>query len=401
MRDLLKAGLRRFAFAWFWALVLLALPNCGLEQGGLCNNNCNPHLNAGDLPRDSAIMCDIEKYQGGTRRCATPQDLVIGIRLASAAEALVSGQASNVGLDYSPAAQTACGAGHPQAIDFRGSFPDGYVVCLNCGQVIPVPHADATAVCVAQCQDLVDNGGAPMPPDVLAFCTANAHPSTHFPSSGCFANACSSGGLPRADFADPRRIPEPVVWTDFIGTAAVGSILFRSGAAPTGTFDAGAVSTQWIHGNDAYVEFEASENNLSHVIGFAQTNGCPFPCTDGDPSIMDINFGISLNFDGHFYLVDGGTLVTATDVNGMAPDVNGSFGTYAAGDRFRVKVTDNFDGTATLTFAKLVGACVPGNPCVEDVFYTHGGSAAYPLRVDASFREPNATLANVSIVRIQ
>jgi len=196
-----------------------------------------------------------------------------------------------------------------------------------------------------------------------------------------------------------------VVWTDFDGTSAVGSSLFRS-VPTTGTgtadFNAGAVSTQWIHGNDGYVEFEASETNLSHVVGLAQVNGaCAFPCPDDDPSIMDITFAISLNSDGHVYLLDGGTLVTATDVNGKAPNADGSFGTYSVGERFRVSVKDNFGGTATVTFSRIAAGCVPGNPCVETVFYTHGGSAAYPLRVDTSFREQNATLANVSIVRIQ
>jgi hypothetical protein len=36
------------------------------------------------------------------------------------------------------------------------------------------------------------------------------------------------------------------------------------------------------------------------------------------------------------------------------------------------------------------------------VFYTYGGSArpGYPLRVDVSFREVNASLNNVTIMRI-
>ena len=392
MRDFLIASARRFVSAWFWPLALLALPNCGLDVIGTANF---PHLMGGDLPHSSAIMCDIEKYQGPTRRCATADDLATGIPLAMAAEALVSGQVSAVGLDYSPAAQTACGAGNPQAIDFQGVFPDGYAVCLNCGQVIPMAHADATAVCVAQCEDLVGNGGAPTPPDLAAFCTANAHPSALFPTSGCFDNACTGGGILRDDFADPRRIPEPVEWTDFLGTSAVGSNLNRGGAAASGFFDTGAVSTQWIHANDGYVEFEASENTVSHVVGLAQLNGCPFPCHDMDAGITTINFAISLNVDGRYYVLENGALVTG-------PDVNGSFGTYVAGQRFRVNLKDNFDGTAAVTYSKINGPCIPGNSCNEEPFPPHASApAVYPLRVDASFREPNATLANVSIVRIQ
>ena len=147
---------------------------------------------------------------------------------------------------------------------------------------------------------------------------------------------------------------------------------------------------------DGYVEFEGSENNLTHVAGLAQVSGsCPFPCTDSDPGIADLNFGLALNIDGRVYVLEGGAIVPG-------PDVNNSFGTYTAGERFRVKLKDNLDGTAVVTYARIVGACVPGNPCNETVFFTHAGPAAvYPLRVDTSFREQNATLANVNIVRIQ
>ena len=65
-----------------------------------------------------------------------------------------------------------------------------------------------------------------------------------------------------------------------------------------------------------------------------------------------------------------------------------------------MKLLDNFDGTATVSYSRIVGACVPGMPCNEIVFYEHvGAHAVYPLRVDTSFREQNGTLANVSIVR--
>ena len=47
-----------------------------------------------------------------------------------------------------------------------------------------------------------------------------------------FVTLCGAdGGTLRADFADPRRIPEPVIWTDLIGTAAVDATLTRT--APT------------------------------------------------------------------------------------------------------------------------------------------------------------------------
>src|SRR5262249_24179990 len=147
---------------------------------------------------------------------------------------------------------------------------------------------------------------------------------------------------------------------------------------------------------DAFVEGEASESNKSHVMGLAQIPGaCPFPCTDSDAGIGDINFAINLSRDGRFYVLEGGGLIAG-------PDINGSFGTYAAGQRFRVKLKDNLDGTARVTYSRVNGPCVPGNPCPDTSFYTHTGSpAVYLVRVDTSFREQNATLSNVTIVRIQ
>ena len=395
MRDSLKAAVHRFASGWWlWALVLVALPNCGLDVTG---TGPALELHPGDTPHSSTIMCDIEKFQaGGVRRCATPQDLAVGVPITQAAEALVSGATSDVGLDFSPAAQVACGTGHPQAIDFHGAFPEGFPVCLNCG-VIPSVHANATAVCVAQCHDLTNYGGGAVPADVGAFCAANARPSTHFPESGCFDNACSGDGTLRADFEDPRRIPEPVVWRDRIGTNAVASNLTQTSPTTVGdNFAAGAVSEQWVHAGDGYVEAEGSENDLSHIVGFAEVPpACAFPCTDNDPGFADVDFGLSLNNDGRIYILESGSLVPG-------PDLGQSFGTYSAGERFRVRVKDHFDGTATVSYTRVVGACLPGKACNESMVFEHlTPTAAYPMRVAAAFREQSATLANVSFVRIQ
>jgi hypothetical protein len=402
MRDFLKASGRGFASAWFWPLVLLALPNCALSHP------VSAHLATGALPHSSAIMCDIERYQGPTPRCATDRDLLIGIRLAAAAEALVSGDTSTVGLDYSMAAETACGAGRPQAIDFQGQFPEGSVVCLNCG-VIPTPHADATAVCVARCEDIIAHSAPPRPADrdIPAFCMAHAHLSTNFLASDCYHDACSMGGTLRTGFVDPRWAPEPVDWTDHIGTEVINGSSLRRIALATGTGDAdlnaGAVSRQWIFGNDAYVEFEARENDKAHVAGLSQVPvGClsPAVCIDSDPHFVDIDFAISLNGNGQVYLFEHGTLVTEPDVNHMAPDPAGSFGPYAIGERFRVNVTHNLDLNAVVTYSRRV--CVAGNACGYEVFYTRVGAPAhYPLRVDTSFREFDARLVDVNIVYIK
>lgn len=383
------------ATGWFWVVALLTLPNCSFNVAGL--PGLEPNFDPGDLPRSSGIFCDIERPD--TRRCASSDDLMVGVRLSAGAVALATGQRSIIVIDESPAARARCG-GQPEAFTAQGSFPDGDLLCLNCG-VIGTTYADANAACVARCLDVFSPTGPNVPPDpaAVAFCTAErAHASTNFlPLSACFANVCSEGGTRLDTFVDPRRAPEAVTWTDLIGVTALGNSLTRSAPETTpGAFDAGAASVQWVTRGDAYVEFSAAETNLSHVIGFAQIpDGCAFPCPDADPSLADISFAISLNRDGNFYLIEGGVLL-------MGPGVNGSFGTYTAGERFRVSLRDHADGTATVTYSRLVGACGVGVPCPETVFFTHtGGTPRYPFRVDASFRETAATLGDVRIVRIQ
>ena len=62
------------------------------------------------------------------------------------------------------------------------------------------------------------------------------------------------------------------------------------------------------------------------------------------------------------------------------------------------------DKTATITYTKLddPAACVIGTKCAETEIATQTmASPNYPLRITASFREPGATLANVTLVRIK
>ena len=386
---ILKSTVGPASVGWLWVVVLLALPNCSLDRRGI---GSGMNLNAGRLPRSSAIFCDIERETG--RRCSTPEDRAMSIRLAAAAVALNTGQTSGFGLDESPDALARCG-GVPEVVPFQHSFPEGTSVCLNCEVIgppsaTPTPtYANANAACVAKCEDVLRSSGPTVPPPaaVVAFCESHTHVSTNF--SSCAADVCTSSGI-RGDFVDPRRTPEPVVWSDRIGVSAVGNNLSRAAPA-TGVFDAGAAaSTQRITRGDAYVEFSASENNRSHVIGFSEiAAGCVDPCADTDPGITDINFAISLNLDGNVYVLESGAVIA-------------SFGAYTAGERFRVTLTDKFDSRGTITYSRIIGSCTPGTPCPETVLFTHtSGPATYPLRVDASFRESGATLTDVRLVRIQ
>ena len=384
MSDLLKSSGRHVSGGWFsfWAAVLLILPNCGFSTPGLgLNNNFDP----GTPPHSGAIFCDIER----ARRCATPEDLAMGTRLTSAAVALVAGQAgTTIGLDDSPAALASCG-GLPVAVVFEGPFPKGLPVCVNCGETIPVTYADANAACQVRCHDLfgaMTSDGLLLPTnpptaDTIAFCAANARASTNFPLDGCFGDACTTEGTLRLDFEDPRRIPEPVDWSNLNGVSAAGGTLTRT-APTTGFSDAGASSSQLIARGDAYLEFTATETDTARTAGLS--SGPPPP---GGITFNDIDFGLLLLLN-EVLVVENGPAV-------------GTFGPYNAGDKFRVKLKDNFDGTATVSFARLVGPCVDGAPCNEAVFFTSPNPATYPVRVDAMFREQGGTITDARIVRIR
>ena len=366
---------------WLWVLALLALPNCSLEEGGLGTFT----------PATTAVFCDIPKQGSDGRHCASLDEIAAAIRQASAAVALNTGQTNALTLDESPAALAACAGttGGPQAVVFLGEFPQGLAGCAD-----PTTLTDPNVFCVALCNSEIADA---------TFCNNNAHASTNVPTAAPgpgFPLGCTSEGTLRADFDDPRKVPVPVVWRDQIGTSDSAGSLTRAAATTGGAtsdFNAGAVSTQWFTQGDGYVEFSANETDKSHVAGLSEISGaCPFPCTDGDPSLTDIHFGISLNKDGRFYVIEGGSLF-----NG--PDLNGSFGTYNAGERFRVSLKQSSDGsaTATVTYSRLTAPCVPGNACAQTPFFTHVGLGTYPLRVDASFREQGGTLSDVRVVRIQ
>jgi len=393
MRDLLKSSRRWLSAGWFWPLVLLALPACAFQTGGLPNPNA---FDPGTAPLTGAIMCDIPKVtdEGRSSNCATSTDVAMGMSPGHAAVALAQGEHTSLALDFSPEALNACN-GFPRKTEFFGPYPDGTTVCLNCGQQIPSPYADPTAVCVAKCRELISVGGGTPAGGLDAFCTANAHVSTNFAPYTCFSNACSSGGTPLPNFVDPRRTAEPVKWVDQIGTSASGNSLQRT-APTTGPanidFNAGAASAQLITKGDAWVEFEASETSLAHVVGVRESCDDVTQCPDLDPSLNDIGFSIDLNTDNQVYAIESAPGMT----------VLGSFGTYAPHERFRLHVVDNNDGTATISYWRVVGPCTPGTVCNETQMGQHvGPGPKYPLRIDASFREQNATSANVTVTRIQ
>jgi hypothetical protein len=394
MRDFLKSSGRWLRAGWYLPLILLALPACGLDASGIPNPDAfDP--GTGDL--SSAVMCDIPKPpEEGVSDCADSTDVGVGMSLGKAAVSLADGSHSTLGLDFSADALNACN-GFPRKVNFFGSFPEGSTVCLNCAQLIPAKFSGPQAVCVAKCKELVHNTFELPEDQIASFCQANARVATNFTGNICFSNACSNAGNPLPNFADPRRNAEPVKWTDLVGSSASQNTLTRT-APTTGPavtdFNAGGASEQLITTGDAWVEFEANNTNLSQVLGVRESCKDITVCPDGDPSLNDIGFSIILNSDGFVYVIESNPTVT----------VLGPFGQYTAGERYRIHIAENTDGsgTATISYTRVVGSCAPGTVCNESILTTHAGTGPkYPLRIDASFREQNATLANVTVMRIQ
>lgn len=370
---------------WFWAAALLILPNCSLARSAIGAPSSN--VTRGDPPRTGVIFCDIERPGG--RRCPTAaDDLTAGIRLASGAVALVAGQTSTFALDDSPDALARC-MGQPEIVTFQGPFPEGTNVCLNCSVIgpSPAPHASNNAVCQALCLDLFATGDANVPasPEATAFCTAaRAHVSTNFPTDSCLESACTTMATLRPTFSDPRRIPEPVEWSNLDGVSASGGSLTRT-APFTDAYDAGASSpaSQMITGGDAYLEFTVTETNRARIVGLS--SGPPPP---GGITYFDVGFGILLTETAGLFVGESGPLVSG-------------FGEYNPLDKFRIKLRDNFDGTATVTYVRITGPCVDGSPCSEELLHESMNLATYPVRVDAMFKELGGTVTEARIVRIR
>ncbi len=400
MRELLRSR----SVGWlraggFWTAVVLVLPNCSFDPSGLGSPN---NLSKGSTPHNDLIFCDIERPEG--RHCSTEDERARGIRLSEAAVALAEGRTTDVALDDSDAALARCG-GQPEAVYFQGPFPQGFPVCLNCGEAIgTATQPTVTVACQRQCYDFFGSTDAegdviptnPPTAETVAFCDANSRPSTSTANDMCFLGACDAGAV-RADFVDPRINPEPVVWTDLIGAAPDGpggNDLVRT-AVTSGTFDAGAVSAQWISGGDAFIEFSAAQANNAVVLGLTEIPAaCGPPCPDSDPSRASVGFAIAFGQTGLLYVFKSGVQV-------MGPGFDGSFGTYAANERFRVRLRDKGNGTAEVRYTRLVGACIPGTVCNETDVFADPDTASYPLRVDASVFEQNARASDVRLVRIR
>jgi hypothetical protein len=158
---------------------------------------------------------------------------------------------------------------------------------------------------------------------------------------------------PGATIADVELVATSLDWQNLVGVTVTGTDLTKS--ATTTGWSAGASSVQPLSG-DGFVEFVAGEATTAKAAGLSSD--------DAGTHYSDIDFAIRLNAVGRVHVYEGGVL-------------RGAFGTYVAGDRFRVEVT---------------GGVVQYSRNGARPFYTSAAAPTFPLRIDTSFLTTGGTL---------
>jgi hypothetical protein len=148
-----------------------------------------------------------------------------------------------------------------------------------------------------------------------------------------------------------------VVWTSLVNCAVTGDVLQKTSGCD-GCPDAGAVSTQTISAGNGYVEFKATDTATLRFIGLS--NGNP------GTSIEEIKFALALR-SGIVEVYESGVYKADTP--------------YFLNDMFRISVE-----AGQVKYYRN-GA----------VFYTSNLAPSYPLLVDTSLLNLNATIANAKL----
>jgi hypothetical protein len=387
MRNYFAARLRWLRVNWFWPLALLAVPACGLSTDvPRIPTNVEP----GERPWKGVAFCDIEVE----RHCASSTEIGEGLFLTAGARALVAGVHNTLGIDFSAAATARCGGG-PEAVTFKDPFPDGTPVCLNCADT----EGFDPVLCIEECEDLTDPGVVPPNPVVAANCANRARYSINATTpTFCFEDACTDDGFLLDTFISPRRSPEPVNdWqnTKEVTLSGPDSNTVTKKNTGTNAFDAGAASfsTRHLAGGDGYVEFTA-QGLSTRMVGLSAGDD------DTSSDYTTIDYGLDLFKDGCVFVFEKGTQIKGPIETCSVPD---AFESYASGDKFRITVIDNSDGTATISYMKVNAACETTLNC--PAFYTSTVPVPYgiddPLRLDLSFHDDGAVVQDIVVVRIR
>ncbi|MBT1710715.1 hypothetical protein KK062_20915 [Fulvivirgaceae bacterium PWU5] len=159
-----------------------------------------------------------------------------------------------------------------------------------------------------------------------------------------------------------------VAWTGFVGTRVIGNKLYRN-IGNNSRGQAGAVSRQILPaGQDGWLEFTASEQNKSRMLGFSDQN------LDADYTSLDYAF----------YLRDDGVLQVREDGGKEKPSTGANMWTYKPGDVLRIARI----GTA-VKYYKNGAEIYPAEMSVTQT------SSTTPLMVDVAFSQSQGSLVGV------
>ena len=149
-----------------------------------------------------------------------------------------------------------------------------------------------------------------------------------------------------------------VDWTNGRQVAVAGSNVTKStgGAA----WNAGASATKALTSGAGYFVFTAATANASYAAGLSESD------LSLDPS--DLSYSIQLSAAGTVAVYESGVS-------------RGTFGSYVAGDSFRIDVAA---GVATYSRNGVL-------------FYTSGVAVKYPLQPDVSLFSPGASIADAVV----
>jgi PKD repeat protein len=153
---------------------------------------------------------------------------------------------------------------------------------------------------------------------------------------------------------------EPVAWKNSANVTISGSALSKATTAPIGFWNAGASSSRAIASGYGYVRFTASAIGNS-VVGLSHG--------DSSHAWADVDFGINLTAEGELYIVESDLYF-------------GPYGTYGAGDVFRVEAS----ATGSIHYIRNGAA-----------FYTSAKIPTYPLLADTSLFTPGVGITDVSL----
>jgi hypothetical protein len=166
---------------------------------------------------------------------------------------------------------------------------------------------------------------------------------------------------PGATINDVELVATGLTWQNLVRIAVSDDDRTLSKTSGGSGWNAGASSITTLTG-DGFVEFVAADNTTAKAAGLSSG--------DDGQSYTDIDFAIRLGATGKVQVYEAGSL-------------RGSFGTYLAGDRFRVEVSGG-------VVSYSINGGVP--------FYTSAAPPTFPLGIDTSFNTPGATLNDFALV---